>query len=116
VRKVNRILDQNPVLFGLIPLDFIIPLVVCVLIAIIPIWIFEAPLPVAVALFIVTTGSYGLLTASGSHKFLSRLSPPPIWIRGLIPHYSILEEFQEQDLIYRLKAATKVKAKLTKLS
>lgn len=109
MRKVNRILDQNPILFGIIPLDFIFPLAICVIISILPFWIFNAPIVICFAMLVVTTGSYGILTIAGSHKFLSRLSPPPIWIRGLIPHYSILEEFQEQDLIARIKAATKVK-------
>jgi ABC-type uncharacterized transport system permease subunit len=115
-RKINRSLDQSPLLFGVLSFDLLYPIAISFFIAyLIPIGIFHQHWVVGIATFIALVISWAILTAKGSHIFLSRLlQRPPRWIRAIIPYHSLLRELHERDYHAAQKAQTASRKKRSK--
>lgn len=100
-RKVNRMVDVSPRLFGLIPFTMIYPIAGFMFVSYV---IYSACgdwIPAA-ATFATCVTSYAILTAKGSHKYLSRLiQSPPRWIRLPLPFRSYLQYLHDLDNIQK---------------
>jgi hypothetical protein len=107
-RKVNKVLNQDPLLFGFIPTDMLMPIASFIFFAIIPMNMGHSWM-LSLVIFIIEVASYSLLTYRGSHKYFSRLRQPPIYCRGHVPHKSLLDEFAEADLKIAQKNQGKAK-------
>jgi hypothetical protein len=83
--KVNIALDRSPLLFSFFPTHLLIPCG-CFLTfsAVLFLW-FKAQWLISVVVFATLTISWMVLTARGTHTFLSRFDRPPYWIRAI--HY-----------------------------
>jgi hypothetical protein len=108
-RKVNRILDRSPLLFGLVSTDLLIPMGVCAFIAFVIPNMFGASWVISLAIFIVAIASWALLTLNGVHTFMSQFSKPPRWIRAITPHKSLLQEFKDREHERKVKEQSRKK-------
>ena len=98
-RKVNRMIDQSPMLFGLIPFSLLYPIAGFVTTAYL-IYAASGSLAAGAIVFLTCVTSYAILTTKGSHKYLSRLiQSPPHWIRVPLPFRPYLEYLHDLDNI-----------------
>lgn len=96
-RKVNRMFDQSPMIFGLIPFSLIYPMAGFVTVSYV-IYALSNSFVAAGVVFLTSITSYAILTTKGSHKYLSRLlKSPPHWIRLPLPYRSYLEYLHDLD-------------------
>lgn len=83
--KVNVALDRSPLLLSFFPAHLLFP---CgsflALSAMLYLW-FGLHWLICVFVFVTLTASWIILTARGTHTFLSRFNRPPYWIRAI--HY-----------------------------
>jgi hypothetical protein len=93
--------DASPMLFALVPFSLIYPLVGFAITSYL-IYASSNNWIAAAASFLTCITSYAILTAKGSHKYLSRLlQSPPRWIRLPLPYRSYLEYLHDLDNIQK---------------
>lgn len=110
-RKVNRMFDQSPMLFGLIPFSLLYPMAGFIVTAYV-IYAASNSLAAGGVVFLTCITSYAILTAKGSHKYLSRLlKSPPRWIRLPLPFRSYLQYLHDLDNIKKNPKANSSKRK-----
>jgi hypothetical protein len=110
-RKVNRMFDENPMIFGMIPLSLIYPLAGFVLVSYL-IFAVSNNWIAGLATFLTCTSSYAILTAKGSHNYLSRIfQTPPRYIRLPLPFLSFIQHLNDLDRQKSTKADSQKRSK-----